>query len=60
MSRRNIWIPDELWARIQLAAVQAGVAEGKPVPVAEWVRRALTDAATVSKAGSGSSTGGGE
>ena len=39
--RRNLWIPDELWARVQLAAAQAGVDEGKPVPVAEWVRRAI-------------------
>jgi len=44
MSRRNIWIPDELWARVQEAAAQAWVDEGKPVSVAEWVRRALTKA----------------
>ena len=39
--RRNIWIPAELWACVQAAAAQAGVDEGKPVSVAEWVRRAL-------------------
>lgn len=41
MSRHNIWIPDELWARVQIAAAKAGVAERRPIPVAEWVRRAL-------------------
>ena len=39
MSRHNIWIPPELYARLQKAAAQAGVDEERPVPVAEWVRR---------------------
>ncbi len=41
MSRHNIWIPAELWARILQAAADASAAEGKPVSVAEWIRRAV-------------------
>ena len=39
--RHNFWIPDELYARLQAAAAQAGVDEGKPISVSAWVRRTL-------------------
>ena len=44
MKRRYLWADDSLWARVQAAAAQAGVEEGRPVAVAEWVRRALLKA----------------
>lgn len=42
--RRCLWIPDELWERIQKAAAQQGAKEGKPVAVAEWIRQAIEKA----------------
>ena len=39
--RHNFWFPDELYARLQAAAAQAGEKEGKPISVAKWVRRTL-------------------
>jgi hypothetical protein len=40
MTRRGIWIPDDLWQRIQRAAAESGAREGRPVSAAEWIRAA--------------------
>ena len=44
MSRRHLWIPPELWTRIQKAAALASYNADKPVSTAEWIREALEKA----------------
>ncbi len=41
MTRRNMMLPDSLWAKIQRAAADEGAKIGKPVSTAEMARRAL-------------------
>ena len=41
MSRRQTFLPDGLWAQLEAYAVELSVKEGKPVSVAEGVRRIL-------------------
>ena len=41
MTRRNMMLPDELWAKIQQAAADLGAELGKPVSASEWIRRTL-------------------
>lgn len=41
MTRRNIFISDELWADLQAYAIELTVKEGKPVSVSEALRRIL-------------------
>jgi hypothetical protein len=41
MTRRNVFLPDDLWAQLETYAVSLSVKEGKPVSVAEGVRRIL-------------------
>jgi len=41
MTRRNIFVPDELWEAAQLAALEESVRVGRHVSVAEWVREAM-------------------
>jgi hypothetical protein len=41
MSRRQMFLPDGLWAQLEAYAVALSVKEGKPVSVAEGVRRIL-------------------
>ena len=38
MSRHNISIPDELWAKAQIAAIKAGLERGKSMSASEWLR----------------------
>ena len=44
MTRRNMMLPDSLWAKIQQAAADEGVKQGKPVSAAWVIRRALEKA----------------
>ena len=41
MTRRNIYLPDDLWAAIQAAAAEAGAERGSPMHASEWIRDAL-------------------
>lgn len=41
MTRRNVFIPDDLWERATLAAMRQSLKEGKPVSTSEWIRRAM-------------------
>ncbi len=41
MTRRNIFLPDELWAAILKAAAIEGCGRGSPMPASEWIREAL-------------------
>ena len=41
MSRRNLFLPDEMWADLQAYAIELTVKEGKPVSVSEAMRRIL-------------------
>ena len=43
MTRRNIHFPDDLWGRIQRAALDAGVERGEAVPISEWIRQACRE-----------------
>ena len=38
MTRHNISISDELWAKVQMAAMKAGLERGKPMSASEWLR----------------------
>jgi len=42
MTRRNIYLPDDLWAAIQRAAADEGARKGHTVSASEWIRKALT------------------
>ena len=42
MTRRNIFLPDELWAKIQQKAADEGSKRGTPMHASEWIRDALT------------------
>lgn len=44
MTRRNLVIPDDLYAKIQKAAANAGSKQGRTVSVSEWVRGVLEKA----------------
>lgn len=39
--RRNVWIPDALWRRIQRAAAREGAERGETVSAAEYIREAV-------------------
>jgi hypothetical protein len=41
MSRRNLFLENELWARLQEEAVRLSIKEKKPVSAAEAARRIL-------------------
>jgi hypothetical protein len=41
MTRRNLWLPDALWRAAEKYAAKIGAIEGKPLPVAEVIRRIL-------------------
>jgi hypothetical protein len=41
MTRRNLFLPDDLWAQLEARAVALSVKAGKPVSVAEATRRIL-------------------
>lgn len=41
MTRRNVFLPEELWDALQAYAIELTVKEGKPVSVAEAMRRIL-------------------
>jgi hypothetical protein len=41
MTRRNVFLPDELWDALQRYAIELTVKEGAPVSVAEAMRRIL-------------------
>lgn len=44
MTRRNVFLPDSLWDALQYQAITLTVKEGKPVSVAEAIRRILEHA----------------
>ena len=44
MGRHNIYIPPDLWARMQKAAAEAGARMGRTVSVSEWLRMAAEKA----------------
>lgn len=41
MTRRNIFLPAEMWEDLQAYAIELTVKEGKPVSVSEAMRRIL-------------------
>jgi Arc/MetJ-type ribon-helix-helix transcriptional regulator len=41
--RRNVWLPDSEWERIQLAALQQSVELGQRVTASEWIRCAIRE-----------------
>jgi Arc/MetJ-type ribon-helix-helix transcriptional regulator len=41
MTRRNIFLPDDLWNRLQAYAIEQTVKAGKPVSVSEAMRRII-------------------
>lgn len=41
MTRRNIFLPEEMWDQLQAYAIELTVKEGKPVSVSEAMRRIL-------------------
>lgn len=41
MTRRTLFLPDELWNDLQAYAIELTVKEGKPVSVSEAARRIL-------------------
>ena len=43
MNRRYIFLPDDLWKRIQQAAANEGAKRGKPVSASEWIREACEE-----------------
>lgn len=40
-TRRNLWIPDELWERAKQAAREQGVRENRDVSLSDWIREAI-------------------
>ena len=40
-TRRNLWLPDELWEWVVVAAGDATVKEGRRVSASEIIRRAI-------------------
>lgn len=42
--RRNIWLPDDLWAAVIEAAARETIKTGEQVGASEWIRRAITQA----------------
>lgn len=47
MTRRNIFLPDALWTKMQKEAADAGAKRGQPMHVSEWVRNVLERAVKV-------------
>jgi len=43
MARRNLYIPDDLYERIQRAAAEEGARRGQPMSVSEWLREAAEE-----------------
>jgi Arc/MetJ-type ribon-helix-helix transcriptional regulator len=41
--RRNIWLPDDLWAAVIEAAARETIATGRQVSAAEYIRRAVDE-----------------
>lgn len=41
MTRRNLYLPDELWVQLQAQAAAEGYKVGRPVSVSEVVRQIL-------------------
>jgi hypothetical protein len=43
MKRRNLFLADELWEKVQRAALEEAVKKGEPAPVSasEWIREAV-------------------
>jgi hypothetical protein len=41
MTRRNIFLPEEMWAQLLSVAVELTSREGKPVSVSDALRRIL-------------------
>jgi hypothetical protein len=41
MTRRSVFLPEELWADLQAYAIELTVREGAPVSVSEAMRRIL-------------------
>lgn len=41
--RLNIWLDEELRGKMRAAAAKAGAAEGQPISVSEWTRRAIIE-----------------
>jgi hypothetical protein len=41
MTRRNVFLPDEMWQQLEEEAAELGQRAGKPVSVAEAMRRIL-------------------
>lgn len=39
--KRTIYMPDDLWNRLNLAAARAGLRDGQTVSVSEYIRAAL-------------------
>ena len=39
--RRNIWLPDDLWAAVIEAAAHETVRTGERITASEWIRRAI-------------------
>lgn len=39
MTRRTMWIPDDLWERINHAALAQGMERGEQMSASEWVRQ---------------------
>lgn len=41
MSRHHIYLPDDLWDRVQRAALEEAVRRGKQVSASEWIRETI-------------------
>lgn len=39
--RRNLWLPDDLWAAVIEAAAREAIKSGEQVSASEWIRRAI-------------------
>ena len=39
--RRNIWLPDEVWAAVVEAAAHDTLSTGEQISASEWIRRAI-------------------
>ena len=44
MTRRNIYLPDDLWEAIQKKAAEEGFKRGTPMHASEWIRDVLQTA----------------
>ena len=41
MTRHNLSISDELWARVQQAAIDEATKTRKPMSISQWIRNAI-------------------